>query len=162
MPSRRTLLWTVGTASLAATAGCSALDRGVPGYVQLKSIEGVRTDDGTRHGESILRVTLSSPPGGRPELSHVNDEWVDRFETPHTPTVSDALAADLSAAFDEVRYVVGVCSPKWADDGEPIGCYNVNTTRKTFDRAQVHDRVRASSDGTYLTVHAVDGEWNFE
>jgi hypothetical protein len=26
---------------------------------------------------------------------------------------------------------------------------------------QVHERVRASSDGTSLTIHSVDGDWAF-
>ena len=61
-----------------------------------------------------------------------------------------------------MRYVVGVTSPGVADEGESVGSYNVSTTRETFDRVQVADRVRASSDGTYLTLHAVDGRWTFE
>jgi hypothetical protein len=162
MPSRRRLLAAVGTAATAATAGCSVLDRGVDGYVQLKSIGGLVETDGTRREEDVVRVSLSSPPGGGPpSLDHLADRWADRFEQPRYPTVSDALATDLEAAYDEVRYVVGVCAPAWADEGERIGCYNVATTRANFDRTQVHDRVRAASDGTYLTIYEVDGDWSF-
>lgn len=163
MPSRRTVLAAAGTTAAATTAGCSLVSRGSAGYVQLKSINGVRETSDGRAEESVVRVSLSSPAGeGPPELLYLADRWADRFETPRRPVVSDALAADLDVAYDTVRYVVGVCCPAWADDGEDVGCYNVATTRTNFDRVQVHDRVRASSDGTYLTIHEVDGEWEFE
>jgi hypothetical protein len=38
---------------------------------------------------------------------------------------------------------------------------NVATTRTNFNRVQVHSRVTASSDGTYLTIHSVDWVWEF-
>jgi|AntRauTorcE11898_2_1112593.scaffolds.fasta_scaffold12288_3 hypothetical protein len=166
MIPRRTLLHgiaTAGTLGLAGLAGCSAFARGVEGYVQLKSIAGVTDRDGTRSEESILRVQLSSPPGdGPPELVQYSDEWFERFENPREPLVSDDLHEDLRRAYDDVRYVVGVCSPKWADDDERIGCYNVATTRENYNRVQVHQAVRASSDGTSLTIHSVDDEWSFD
>lgn len=163
MPSRRSVLATVSVASVGAFGGCSILSPGNEGYVQLKSIQATATVDGTSHTESIVRVGLSSPPGEEePELSRLDDRWVDRFETPRTPEVSESLARDFDREFDDVRYVVGVCCPAWADPEEDVGCFNVATTRETFNRAQVHDRVRASSDGTTLTIHSVDGEWNFE
>lgn len=163
MPSRRTLLRAVpGTVALAGAAGCSALEPGVDGYVQLKAINGVTSASGTRSEETLLRVQLSSPPGdGPPQVVHENEEWSDRFANPREPVVLDALHQDLQDAYDEMRYIVGVCSPEWADDDEEIGCYNVATTRGNFNRVQVHQAVRASSDGTSLTIHAVDGDWSF-
>jgi hypothetical protein len=162
MPSRRTLLRSATAAAGGLLAGCASLTRPVDGYVQLKSITGVTSDDGTRVEETVVRVTLSSPPGaGPPELSHVDRGWADRFETPREPVVSDGLHEDLNRSYDTVRYVVGVCSPAWSGDEEPVGCYNVATTRENFDAVQVHDRVSVSSDGTYLSIHSVEGTWAF-
>lgn len=162
MPSRRSLIQTASVVAGGAFAGCTSLSPGVDGYVQLKSVQGRYSKNGQRSEESIIRVTLSSPSGaGPPELTFLSDEWKDRFDTPHEPMVSDGLHADLSQAYDSVRYVVGVCSPEWANDEESEGCYNVATTRENFNRVQVHDRVRASSDGTYLSIHSVDGQWTF-
>ena len=162
MPSRRALLHATSVAAAGLLAGCGALQRGVDGYVQLKSIAGRYTEDGTRYEESLLRVGLSSPPGGSPDVRRRSDEWADRFDDPAEPTVGEPLHADLRQAYEEVRYVVGVCSSEWSDDGESVGCYNVATTRENFNRVQVHDRVRASSDGTSLSIHSVDGTWEFE
>lgn len=160
MPSRRTLLRTVSLAAGGAFAGCSSLRPSVSGYVQLKSIE---ARDGTGGFESILRVMLSSPPGAsQPELTHHHDEWIDRFETPHDPVVSDTLHDDLTHAYDTVKYVIGVCSPSWGDSAESVGCRNDSTSREAFNRVQVHDRVRASIDGPTLSIHSVDGSWTFE
>lgn len=163
MPSKRQLLAASGTLFAAGFAGCSLYDRGTDGYVQLKSVQ-ARETDGTRQTErSLIRVTLSSPPGaGRPELTYLDDEWGERFDTPRTPVVTDALHAELTRAFETIRYIVGVCTPAWADDGESTGCYNVSTTRENFNRVQVHDQVTASSDGTSLVIHSVDGTWGFE
>lgn len=136
---------------------------GAEGYVQLKSIEGRYSEDGTRAEESVIRVTLSSPPGAdSPELTFLDDEWADRFDAPREPVVPDALHDDLSRVYEKVRYVVGVCSPSWATTGESAGCYNVATTRENFNDVQVHDRVTASSDGTSLTIHSTDGTWTFD
>lgn len=162
MPSRRALLRTGGAVVGTALAGCGSL-RGVEGYVQLKSIQGRATEDGRQFEESVLRVTLSSPPGEKPpEVTFFKDTWRDQFETPRRPTVSKSLHDDLRREYDTVRYVVGVCSPAWADDDESEGCYNVATTRENFNAVQVHDRVRVSSNGTYLTIHSVDGQWTFD
>lgn len=163
MPSRRSLLRTAGAVTGGGFAGCTSLSRGVDGYVQLKSAQGRNSENGQQFEESIIRVTLSSPPGAdSPELTPLSDEWKDRFDSPHEPTVSDGLHADLSQAYDRVRYVIGVCSPGWANDEESEGCYNVSTTRENFNSVQVHDRVRASSDGTSISIHSVDGKWTFQ
>lgn len=162
MPSKRALLRAGGAVVGTVLAGCESL-RGVEGYVQLKSIQGRGTRDGRQFEESILRVTLSSPPGeAPPELTFVEDAWVNRFETPRKPTVSESLHNDLDRKYDTVRYVVGVCTPAWADNDESEGCYNVATTRQNFNAVQVHERVRASSDGTYLTIHSMDRQWTFD
>jgi hypothetical protein len=74
---------------------------------------------------------LSSPPGAKPpELTHLDDKWANRFDTPHTPVVTDALHEDLTRVYDTIRYVVGVCSPAWAVEGESLGYYNISTTRE--------------------------------
>lgn len=161
--SRRTVLRTAGVAIAGAFAGCTALDRGAEGHVQLKSISGVTENEGRSVEVSVLGVDASfSPDSEPPEVRYLDDAWADRFDAPREPAVSDALHDDLIRTFDRVRYAVGVCSPSWADDGESVGCYNVATTRENFNRVQVHDRVRASSDGTSLTVHSVDGTWTFD
>lgn len=163
MPSRRSVLAGLGVATTGGLGGCSVLAAGDPGYVQLKAIHGIDVVEGVRHDSAVLEVELSSPAGsGPPELAVVDDRWADRFESPRTPTVSESLAHDLGRAFDDVRYIVGVCCPAWADPDEDVGCFNVATTRETLNGAQVHDRVRASSDGDVLTIHAVEGEWEFE
>jgi hypothetical protein len=163
VPSRRAALRSVGAATAVGLAGCSVLDRGADGYVQLKSITGVQVTEGERVDDSVLRVSLASPPGSAaPDVDSLAEDWTDAFETPARPVVTDETAAALDRAYDEVRYVVGVCCPEWADDGEHIGCYNVRTTRENFNAVQVHQRVRASSDGTYLTIHSTDGQWQFE
>ena len=160
MPSRRTLLRTISVAAGSVYAGCSSLDPGVDGYVQLKSIEAREGNDAF---ETVLRVVLSSPPGAsQPDLTHHQDEWVNRFDTPHEPVVSDALHDDLTQAYDTVKYVVGVCSPSWADSGESVGCRNESMSREDFNGVQVHDRVRASTDGRTLSIHSVEGSWTFE
>ena len=161
MPSRRTLLRTASVAA-GSLAGCSALARGVDGYVQLKSIE-AREGSTDRPFTTILRVTLSSPPGAsQPEVTHSHDEWIDRFDTPHNPIVSDVIYDDLTRAYSTVKYVIGVCSPSWRDRGESVGCTNDAASRTAFNRVQVHDRVRASTDGGSLSIHSVAGAWPFE
>jgi hypothetical protein len=133
MPSRRKLLGTVGATSLGALAGCSFLGR-VDGYIQLKTVLGVRTVDGRRTHEDVVSVRLSDPPGeGLPELHRVAEEWADRFNTPRYPTVENALHADLTVAYEAVRYLVGVCSPAWAHEGEDVGCYNADAPRSNFN-----------------------------
>lgn len=162
MPSRRTLLRTISGVASCGIAGCTSLDRGVDGYVQLKSIE-ARGGNDQRPFETVLRVMLSSPPGAsKPKLTHHQDQWTDRFDTPHRPEVSDALHEELTRAFDTVKYVIGICSPSWADGGESVGCINDSTTREDFNLVQVHDRVRASTDGASLSIRSVDGSWTFE
>ncbi|WP_323674618.1 hypothetical protein [Halorubellus sp. PRR65] len=163
MPSRRTALRRVGVATAVGLAGCSVLDRGVDGYVQLKSIFGTPVDGEDRGNEHVLRVQLASSPGSEPpDLRQHDDRWTDRFDDPRRPVVSDDLHADLEREYDDLHYLVGVCSPAWADDDERIGCYNVRTTRENFNAVQVHQRVRASSDGTSLTIHSTDGQWAFD
>jgi hypothetical protein len=124
---------------------------------------GVIEENGHQRWEPIVRVTLSSPPGAdSPRLSYLADEWADRFDEPSEPVVPDDRRDDLRRDYSEIRYVVGVCSPSWDEREDAVGCYNVSTTRENFNAVQVHDRARASSDGTYLTIHSTDGTWSFD
>ncbi len=163
MPSRRTLLGAVGTGVGIAAAGCLGLSDRAEGYVQFKSVSGVHEKPGRSEAVRIVDIGASFEPNGEPpELTQLHDDWADRFPVPRAPVVSDDLHAELVSRFDTVRYVVGVTSPDWADDGEDVGSFNVATTRENFNRVQVHDAVTASSDGTYLTIHSVDGLWEFD
>ncbi|HMB50843.1 MAG TPA: hypothetical protein VKM69_09290 [Natronoarchaeum rubrum] len=163
MPSRRTLLRSASVAGVGALAGCNALRPGAEGYVQLKTVEGMYGENGVWKSDTVIDVELSSPPGEKPpELEGPFGEWDRYFDTPRQPVVSESLHEELRLSYEKVRYVVGVCTPKWADGSDDIGCYNVATTRETFNAAQVHDRVRASSDGSSMTIHSTDGEWSFD
>jgi hypothetical protein len=161
MPSRRAFLQSGAVTASGVVAGCTAFDRGVDGYVQLKILEGRWSENGVTQTETILDVRLGSPGEGRPELKTLGDEWADRFETPREPVVSDTLHDDLRQAYESVAYGVGVCSPNWGDGDERQGCRNGWTTRESFNTAQVHDRVSASSDASGISIHAVDGTWEF-
>jgi hypothetical protein len=162
MPSRRSLLGTVGTGAVVSLAGCLNSEERVDAYVQSKSITGVIEEEARREEVSIIDVNASYDPNDEPpSLVHLNDEWADRFPVPRMPVVSDALHRQLTERFDTVRYVIGTTSPEWAEQGESLASFNVATTRANFNRVQVHSRVTASSDGTYLTIHSVDGIWEF-
>jgi hypothetical protein len=162
MPSRRTLLSAVGTGAVVSLAGCLNSKERVDAYIQFKSITGVIEEGTNREEISIIEVDASYEPNGEPpDLVQLNDEWAGRFPVPRTPVVSDALHRQLADRFDTVRYVVGTTSPEWAENGELLGSFNVATTRANFNRVQVHNRVTASSDGTSLTIHSVDGIWEF-
>jgi hypothetical protein len=143
-------------------AGCTNSEERVDAYIQFKSITGV-IEEGTRREEiSIINVDASYDPNGEPPgLVHLNDDWADRFPVPRMPVVSDTVHRELTERFDIVRYVIGATSPEWAENGESLGSFNVATTRANFNRVQVHNRVTVSSDGTYLTIHSVDGIWEF-
>lgn len=162
MPSRRSFLGTVGTGVPLALAGCLNSPRRVEGYVQFKLIDGLVEESGRTTEVPIVNVDASYENGTPPNLVHLDEGWADRFPVPRMPTVSDSLHDALSEQFDSVRYVIGTTSPEWAEDGESVGSFNVATTRENFNRVQVHTRVTASSDGTYLTIHSVDGLWNFD
>lgn len=163
MPSRRTVLGALGTGIALASTGCLNSPERVEAYVQFKSIAGVIEDPGTIEEVSIITVDASYEPNDAPpELVHLDEDWADRFPAPRMPVVSDALHDAFTERFDAVRYVVGTTSPEWAEDGESLGSFNVATTRANFNRVQVHNRVTASSDGTFLTIHSVDGLWNFD
>ncbi|WP_120246944.1 hypothetical protein [Halopiger aswanensis] len=158
MPSRRTALSLLGTAGIGAIAGCSSLGQQV-GYVQLKSIEVEYSEENKRHSKSLLRVSLSEPAGAeKPQVDWLDEEWSDHFETPHEPVVSESLDEAIQRAYDEVRYVIGVCSPSGSDEG----CRNADTSRDDFNRVQVHDRVTASYRDSHISIQDVDGKWEFE
>ncbi|MFC7133626.1 hypothetical protein ACFQJ3_10860 [Salinibaculum sp. GCM10025337] len=162
MPSRRAFLSTAGTSVSLALAGCLNSPQRVEGYVQFKLIDGLIEESGQTTEIPIINVDASYENGTPPDLVYLNEEWADRFPIPRMPTVSDSLHRTLTEQFDSVRYVVGTTSPEWAEDDESVGSFNVSTTRENFNRVQVHSKVTASSDGTYLTIHSVDGLWNFD
>ena len=163
MPSRRTVLASIGTGIPFALAGCLNADDRVEAYIQFKIIDGVIERNGQMDETPIINVSASYEPNvAAPRLVHLNEEWADRFPTPRMPVVSDTLHEDLTGQFDSVRYVIGTTSPQWADEEESVGSFNVSTTRENFNRIQVHNRITASSDGTHLTIHSVDGLWTFD
>jgi hypothetical protein len=55
---------------------------------------------------------------------------------------SDVQTGALDEGFDEVRYVVGVTSPEWADgdEDEAAGSDTVVTTWRNGNRMQGHSR----------------------
>ncbi|WP_265111104.1 hypothetical protein [Halosolutus halophilus] len=163
MLSRRTVLGTVGSGVPLALAGCLNSAERVDAYIQFKAIDGLIEEPGRTVEVPVINVDASYEPNDAPPgLVHLGEEWADRFPTPRMPVVSDALHDAFTEQFDSVRYVVGTTSPEWAEDGESVGSFNVATSRENFNRVQVHNRVTASSDGTYLTIHSVDGLWNFD
>lgn len=162
MPSRRTVLGAVGTGVALSLSGCTGTADRVEGYVQLKVIDGLLKEPGRTEEVPILTVHASHENGEPPELVHLNEQWADRLPVPRKPVVSDGLHDAFTDRFDAVRYVVGTTSPGWADDSERLGSFNVATTRENFNRVQVHTEVTASSDGSYLTIHSVDGLWEFD
>jgi len=162
MPSRRALLGSVGSGVSLALAGCLNRARRVEAYVQFKLIDGVIAESGRRREVPIVEVDASYENGTQPELVHLDEEWADRFPVPRRPVVPESLHGALADRFDAVRYVVGATSPAWAEGEESLGSFNVATTRENFNRVQVHTAMTASSDGTYLTVHSVDGLWEFD
>ena len=162
MPSRRAFLSTVGTSVSLGLAGCLNSPPRVEGYIQFKAIDGIIEGSGHTTEIPIITVDASYENDTPPDLVYLNKEWADQFPIPRMPTVSDSLHRMLTERFDSVRYVVGTTSPGWAEDDESVGSFNVSTTRENFNRVQVHSQVTASSDGTYLTIHSVDGQWNFD
>jgi len=162
MPSRRAFLSTVGTSVSLALAGCLSSPQRVEGYVQFKVIDGLREGSGHTTEIPIINVAASYANDTPPDLVYLDEQWADQFPIPRMPTVSDPLHRTLTERFDSVRYVVGTTSPGWAEDDESVGSFNVSTTRENFNRVQVHSKVTASSDGTYLTIHSVDGLWDFD
>jgi hypothetical protein len=162
MPSRRTFLGAVGTSVPLTLAGCLNTTERVEGYVQFKLIDGLREEPGRTEEVSIVHVDASYENDEPPDLVYLDEEWADRFPTPRMPVVPDPLHDALTDQFDSVRYVVGTTSPGWAEGDESLGSFNVATTRENFNRVQVHSEVTASSDGTSLTIHSVDGLWDFD
>jgi hypothetical protein len=134
-----------------------------PGYVQAKSIEARYEEGNQLHSESVITVTLSNPPGSDlPQVNWVHDDWESQFDSLTTPVVSEALHQRLQQTYEEVRYIVGVCSSSWADEKQGEGCYNARASREDFNRVQVHDRVTASRTNAGISIHSVEGKWPFE
>lgn len=162
MPSRRAFLAIAGTSVPVTLAGCLDSPQRVKGYIQFKTITGLREGPSRTTEIPIIKVDASYENDTPPDLVHLNEEWRNQFPIPQMPTVPDALHSRFTERFDSVRYVVGTTSPGWAEDDESLGSFNVATTRENFNRVQVHSKVTASSDGTSLTIHSVDGLWKFD
>jgi hypothetical protein len=164
MPSRRTILASLGGVTLSGVGAWLWLTPATAtGYVQEKSIEVRYRADNRTHSESVVTVSLGSPPGSdTPQLDWLHDDWEAEFDSPTTPVVSDVLHQQLQRAYEDVRYVVGVCSPSWSGEDREIGCYNAPTSRADFNRVQVHDRVTAARTDAELSIRAVDGTWTFD
>jgi len=163
MPSRRTVIWSLGVAALGGLGAWLWLTPAT-GYVQEKSIEARYQEGNQLHSESVITVTLSNPPGSNsPQIDWLHDDWRDRFESPSTPVASKSLHNELQQVYEEVRYVIGVCSPSWGEEEETTGCYNASAGREDFNRVQVHDRVSASkTTNAGLSIHSVKGKWSFD
>ena len=162
MPSRRTIIGSFGGAALSGLGAWWWLTPAT-GYVQEKSIEARYRADNQLHSESVITVTLSRPPGSdSPQLNWLHDDWRGQFESPTTPVVSETLHQELQQAYEDVRYVVGVCSPSWGEEEQAAGCYNASASRADFNRVQVHDRVTASKTDAGISIHSVKGTWSFD
>ncbi|WP_152423209.1 hypothetical protein [Natrinema versiforme] len=125
----------------------------VSGYVQLKSIEGWRLDGSN---ETVLDIAYSD----REEsvAGHVYEPWTEYVDDPDRPTVSETFHDELRQTYDQLWYVIGVCSDQW-DTGDSTGCRNDFTDRNNFNQAQVYDRVEASysKEDEYIEIHDVTG-----
>lgn len=164
MPSRRTIIASLGGAGLSGFGAWFWLtSESATGYVQEKSIEARYREDNQLHSESIITVTLSNPPGSdSSQLNRLHDDWHGQFESPTSPIVSEPLHQELQQAYENIRYVVGVCSPAWSDEEQGTGCYNAPTSREEFNRVQVYDRVTASHTDTRISIQSVNGTWSFK
>lgn len=164
MASRRTIVGSLGCAALSGLGGWWWLTpTPATGYVQEKSIEARYREGNQLHSESIITVTLSNPPGSdTPRLNWLHDDWHGQFETPSTPVVSETLHRELQQTYEDIRYVVGVCSPSWDDKDQTAGCYTASASREDFNRIQVHDSVAASRTDTGISIHGVKGTWSFD
>jgi hypothetical protein len=164
MPSRRSIIASIGGAALSGFGVWYWFtSKSATGYVQEKSIEARYREDNQLHSESIITVTLSNPPGsGSPQLNWLHDDWQSQFDSPSSPVVSEDLHQELQQAYEDIRYVVGVCSPTWGDEQQETGCHNAPTSRENFNQVQVHDRVTASRTDTGLSIDSVNGTWSFD
>lgn len=161
MPSRRDTLAALGAGSFVVLAGCAGLTAPT-GYVQMKIIDGMTTTERGPTRKSILRTSFGSDHTDGEIRAFVSDRWADGFSNPRRPTVSEELHQRITSAYDDVRYLVGVCTERWADDpDETHGCYNAETSREDFNRCQVYDTVRASYGDGSLDIHEVEGTWTF-
>ena len=162
MPSRRTVIGSLGVATLSGL-GAWLWFTPAKGYVQEKSIEVKYREENQLYSESVITVTLSNPPGSdSPQITWLHDDWQERFESPATPVVSESLHTELHQVYEEVRYVVGICSPSWGGNEQATGCYTASAGREDFNRVQVHDRVTASKSNGGLAIHSVTGTWSFD
>ncbi|WP_226008240.1 hypothetical protein [Natrinema salinisoli] len=156
MPSRRDVL-AGAVAGAAGLAGCqaSAFESAgsVSGYVQLKSIEGWPTDGAN---ETVLDVSFDD----RAEKvdGYISEQWSDYIDDPDQPIISETFHDELHQTYDQVWYVIGVCSEQW-ETGDFTGCHNDFTDRGNFNQAQVYDRVEASylEEKEHIEIYDVIG-----
>jgi hypothetical protein len=146
MPSRRSIIASIAGAALSGFGVWYWFgSESATGYVQEKSIETRNREDNQLYSESIVTVTLSNPPGsGSPQLNWLHDDWESHFDSPNSPGVSEDLHQELQRAYEDIRCVIGVCSPAWGDEQQETGCHNAPTSQENFNQVQVHDRVTAS------------------
>jgi hypothetical protein len=152
MPSRRAMLSALAAGAAGALAGCNE-PMTATGYVQLKAVKGRR--NGTTR--DVIQVQLGEPESKGVIDGFVEERWADRFEDPKRPTVSAALHEDFESYYEEVTYLLGVCSNDWPD----AYCNNASADREDFNRVQVYDEVRAAMADSGIEIYGVEGTWTF-
>ncbi len=158
MPSRRDVLATLSACVAGGSlAGCSALGA-AGGYIESKEISGKRRQKGGLHDETVVSVGLSDLADD-PVIT-VAEQWATQFTDPTRLQVSSALHDRLTDEYEEVGYLVGVCSPDWSSGSDSFGCYTGTTHRDDFNRAEVGDRVQASYSNSNIEIRSVEGSWN--
>jgi hypothetical protein len=146
------MLSTLAAGVAGAVAGCNE-PMTATGYVQVKAVLGRR--NGTTR--DVIQVQLGDPESKGVIDGVVRDRWADRFEDPKRPTVPAALHEDLESYYEDVTYLVGVCSDDWPD----TYCNNAQADREDFNRVQVYDRVRAAMEDSEIEIYGVEGTWTF-
>jgi len=162
VPSRRTVIRSLGVSVLPLIAGCSSANffgnQGVTGHIELKQIR-VETalEEGLPEGR-ILTVKRLKQDDGTPYIDvGLADAWADDFENPRHPVVSDELATTLEESYESVRYYLGVESPAW-DTKQTGDNYNAWASRQDFNQAQVSEQVRVtkSQSPPRIRIHSVE------
>ncbi len=157
MPPRRKVLLSIVANVPIGFAGC--LSSSATGYVQFKGVVGLE-DDGSR--DSVIRVAFAPDQTTGDIVYLLADRWADDIDDTKQPTVSESLDQELRQYYDGIRYLVGVCSERWAGPFvESRGCYNTECDREDFNQAQVYDRVVASRSESSIEIHDVTGTKTF-
>jgi hypothetical protein len=157
MPSRRDVLATLSVCVAGGSlAGCSALGA-AGGYIETKEITGKRRQKGGLRDETVVSVGVADLADD-PVIT-VAKGWATQFTDPNRLQVSSKLHDRLMDEYEQVGYVVGVCSPDWSSGSDSFGCYTGTTHRDDFNRAEVGDRVQASYSNSNIEIRSVDGSW---